>query len=203
MFDRLQRIFRANEATSIRRGERYLLTGLLRCGICGGKMVGRPQHGRARYICIATGSVRLGVIADGLEACVVEAASPMKLTNAVELADLSTIAPELRAELATVEARVAEIADGLAEGKLSLAIASKAEDKLTAQLAELESAIAKAEEDARPKNPWLALQEELEQDWRAWLDTLIETITVAASTTGSKFDCSRVSITWKVGVTQK
>lgn len=61
-----------------RSARRYLMVRLLRCGLCGETLVSRPrQDGRRRYICARgpnfTGCGRLYVIADELEAFVVEA----------------------------------------------------------------------------------------------------------------------------------
>jgi DNA invertase Pin-like site-specific DNA recombinase len=61
-----------------RSARRYLLTRLLRCGLCGERLVSRPRDdGRRRYICARgpnfTGCGKLYVVADELEAFVVEA----------------------------------------------------------------------------------------------------------------------------------
>ena len=40
-----------NRRPSTATGRRYLLSGILRCGLCGGKMCGRPRAGVPRYVC--------------------------------------------------------------------------------------------------------------------------------------------------------
>jgi site-specific DNA recombinase len=52
-WERVQRQLRQNIAFSPRNEKhRYLLKGLVRCGACGGRLVGDPGHGRFSYRCI-------------------------------------------------------------------------------------------------------------------------------------------------------
>lgn len=61
-----------------RTARRYLLTRLLRCDLCGERLVARPRDdGRRRYVCASgpdfSGCGKLYVVADELEALIVEA----------------------------------------------------------------------------------------------------------------------------------
>jgi site-specific DNA recombinase len=65
-------------ATGRRSPRRYLLSGLLRCGRCGGKLYSSPRKDRRRYVCISGpdhggGCGRLTVTAEPLEQMLTEA----------------------------------------------------------------------------------------------------------------------------------
>jgi DNA invertase Pin-like site-specific DNA recombinase len=64
-------------ASGRRTPRRYVLSGLLRCGRCGGKLYASPREKSRRYVCLKGpdhgGCGRLTVVAEPLEAFVVEA----------------------------------------------------------------------------------------------------------------------------------
>jgi DNA invertase Pin-like site-specific DNA recombinase len=73
-----------------RTPRRYVLSGLLRCGKCGGKLFASPRENSRRYVCLNGpdhgGCGRLTVVAEPLEAMLVEAV--MQRLDGPELADL-------------------------------------------------------------------------------------------------------------------
>jgi site-specific DNA recombinase len=64
-------------ASGRRTPRRYVLSGLLRCGKCGGKLYASPRENSRRYVCLRGpdhgGCGRLTVVAEPLEAFLVEA----------------------------------------------------------------------------------------------------------------------------------
>jgi site-specific DNA recombinase len=113
---RLRALLDERTRTRSRPVRRYLLTGLLRCGLCDAPLISRPQaNGDGRYVCAKgpghSGCGRLAVRADGVEAF---------LTEAV-LVQLDT--PELAAALAgaaSVDAATAAEHDGLRQDREQL-----------------------------------------------------------------------------------
>lgn len=54
--DRLRALFsdKSRRTSQPGTGQTYLLSGILRCGLCGGGLVGRPKSGTPRYVCPST-----------------------------------------------------------------------------------------------------------------------------------------------------
>lgn len=70
--------FAARQNTGRRTPQRYLLSGLLRCGKCGNRLYSRPRGETRRYACMSgpdhgNGCGRLTVVADPLERLVADA----------------------------------------------------------------------------------------------------------------------------------
>jgi site-specific DNA recombinase len=142
-------------ASGRRTPRRYVLSGLLRCGKCGGKLYASPRETSRRYVCLKGpdhgGCGRLTVVADPLEAMLVEAV--MQRLDGPELADALA---GRRNDTAT-----AELSDGLAGDQ--------------AQLDELAVMFGKQEISARE---WRAAREPIErrmQDRQRQLSTLTRT----------------------------
>jgi DNA invertase Pin-like site-specific DNA recombinase len=134
---------------------RYLLTGYLRCGRCGAKMVARPRSGGARrYACVEpAGCNRTFHLAESLEAFVAAA-----LLESLEGRDLDrvrrAVAKEDRAavdaatELASLQGRRDEIAEAFADGGLTLASFQAADRRLEAKAEVLRVKLASLQGDA-------------------------------------------------------
>ncbi len=59
--------------TNVRKATRYLLTGLIHCGGCGGALFSRPRHNTRRYLCAGRRpGHQLGIIADPVDELVKE-----------------------------------------------------------------------------------------------------------------------------------
>jgi site-specific DNA recombinase len=110
----------AEQAVTGRRSpRRYLLSGLLRCGRCGGKLFSSPRGERRRYVCVSGpdhggGCGRLTVTAEPLEQMLAEAIlqrldSPA-LAEAMSGQSGNTLAVELSDALAADQTQLDELA---------------------------------------------------------------------------------------------
>jgi hypothetical protein len=110
----------AEQAVTGRRSpRRYLLSGLLRCGRCGGKLFSSPRGESRRYVCVSGpdhggGCGRLTVTAEPLEHMLVEAV--LQRLDSPQLAEVLTgrggdaLAAELSGGLATDQEQLDELA---------------------------------------------------------------------------------------------
>ena len=120
---------------------RHLLTGILRCGLCGGKMHVRSHHGGPRYVCPGKANGTCGKIArrvDVVEPYVLELigryladVDALPATAAVETDDIGAL-----------RERIVNLRAGYAAGKVS-------DDTLFTVLPPLEEQLAQATETAR------------------------------------------------------
>ncbi len=62
---RLRRLFDGRTVEKPRA--KQVLTGFLRCGLCGGSLISRPQRGKPSYVCMATGKLHLSIGARSAE----------------------------------------------------------------------------------------------------------------------------------------
>ena len=133
----------AEQTASGRRSpRRYVLSGLLRCGKCGGKLYASPRENSRRYVCLTgpdqRGCGRLTVVAEPLEAMLVEAV--LQRLDGPELADAQAGRRD------TAGAGAGDFSDGLAGDQ--------------AQLDELAVMFGKQEISARE---WRAAREPIER----------------------------------------
>ncbi|MGY1764020.1 recombinase family protein [Geodermatophilus sp. SYSU D00779] len=129
--------------TGRRTPRRYVLSGLLRCGRCGGKLYASPRENSRRYVCLSGpdhgGCGRLTVVAEPLEHLLVEAV--IQRLDSPELAEVLTGRGG--------DALAAELSEGLAAD--------------SDQLDELAVMFGKQEISARE---WRAAREPIEQRMR-------------------------------------
>jgi DNA invertase Pin-like site-specific DNA recombinase len=199
-WDRLQALFDDRKDRTI-KSARYLLTGLAYCGVDGHKLVGRPVSGKPRYICTHGGpsgtSVHLGIDAATLDAYVDQRAARMVLVSPETVADLTTVAPELRERLAAVEAEQADIID---DDTLSPTFADRRYRKLEADRVELVDSIEKA------AAPWSRMADEIAREprdgeHRAAVEELVERIVIVPAPNRSRVPIAqRATIEWREGV---
>jgi site-specific DNA recombinase len=88
---RLRAVLSERTRTKSRPVRRYLLTGLLRCGLCDARLIARPQaNGDRRYVCAKgpghSGCGRMAILADPIETFLVEAVLVLLDTPAVAAA---------------------------------------------------------------------------------------------------------------------
>lgn len=204
-----------------RRGEkkgRWLLTELVRCGICRGKLYGQrvdPEE-RSSYACNSGRTANhLAINAPKLEAFVIKAVFEYLFARAyrgVEVAMPTEVVWPKEGELADVSARINELLDAHEKGELSDRIAFPRVSKLEDQLAELEKErrvfyAATVRTVTRVEDAWqrslvlndttasfeekqLALRSEIDKVWIA------KATRGAASRTDEAFQ-RRISIVWK------
>ncbi|WP_212721813.1 recombinase family protein [Nocardioides dongxiaopingii] len=120
----------AERASSGRRApQRYLLSGLLRCGRCGNRLFSSPRADRRRYVCLSGpdhgGCGRLTVTAPPLEAILAEAV--LYRLDSPELADAMTGRTStdqrtraLSAELDTLTDRRDELSKAYGDGLITM-----------------------------------------------------------------------------------
>lgn len=121
-------------------GRTYLLSGILRCGRCGGRMCGRPRSGVARYVCPnLPGGTTCGGTATNTERTddhvrdlvLVALASPGLAERLRERADVD---PELPAVVRADEAQLEELAAAWATGEITRGEWRTARDIIEARL---------------------------------------------------------------------
>jgi DNA invertase Pin-like site-specific DNA recombinase len=192
--DALVRLYADPSRLRSRRGSRWLLTGLLFCGKCGGRMTARPSPDHRRYSCDATNRVHLSVSAQPLEEYVV-AQAELHRPDFVEARVVSPTeaAVPILAALDDVDARIASWVKESALAGLRASDIRAGHEALAAERAALEDQLTATPE---PRADWERLTSGRET--REWLDAVIERITIApAKSMGGRFDPGRVSITWR------
>jgi hypothetical protein len=183
-----------------RRGNRWSLTGLLFCGICGGRLTGRPSgDGRRRYVCDNVGGVHLSIAAESLDDLVInEAWSRFPDFTLAEVRDPMEQA-DLLAQIDTVDARLADWAREAAAAGLRAAEIAAGSAELRAERDRLEADLAEAIAAVPP--PPLTFEEALpivQAETRALLEAVIERIEIApAKSMGARFDTGRIEIVWR------
>jgi DNA invertase Pin-like site-specific DNA recombinase len=183
-----------------RRGSRWTLTGLLWCGICGGRLTGRPSgDGRRRYVCDNVGQTHLSIAAQQLDNLVVDAA--YERHPDFTLADVRDPQEQanLMAQIDLVDSRIAQyVREGVGAGLAPRDVAA-ATSTLRKERADLEAKLADAE-SAAPK-PLLTYDEAsavVEVETRALLEASIERIEISpAKSMGARFNKDRVRIDWR------
>jgi DNA invertase Pin-like site-specific DNA recombinase len=198
-WDQVQRILSQPERQKFAaKGDRYLLSGLATCGVCGGSLSGRPSGDARLYICKATGKVHLGISAEKLEAHVLEVAqSHQDAKPPVVVADPATLSEPVIAALEQVEAALEEWGRRVAIGDATEAEYRGARKALVEKQAALEAELEAAQPASLPTQ-WQELAEDLRLNTRVWLESLIETLVVQpAQHNGGRFDTSRIEVVFR------
>ncbi|MBI4260595.1 MAG: recombinase family protein [Actinobacteria bacterium] len=186
------------------RTGRYLLTGLVECGRCGGRLVGRPDKGVPRYVCVRRKGHALSIDARALDELVTRRAADM-LVERDAVADPAELPEELLAARAAVESELEELAatPDLTPGEWRVRRAP-----LVERLRELDALL----EDVTTRRPtrtyFAELGEEPDLDayladpaLRPWLEQLLEAAVIAPAVPGQHgFHEGRVSFRWREGV---
>jgi site-specific DNA recombinase len=189
------------------RTARHLLTGLLRCGSCGSRMVTGYQHGRRVYICQKQNMP---------DACGLVSASALPLEEVVSGAWVEAFdGPELLPVIALEAGDHRNLCDEIGvlrerlgaasqahfvEGVLSRPEYSAIRRELEARIADMERQLrrdAESEQIAQlvgvAEGTWQAASTEQR---RALLRLIVDQVTVASRSSGvGRFDPSRVSVT--------
>jgi len=194
----------------------YPLKGFLYCGVCGMKLVSRPNHGQRTYVCGAGNGLRgcggVSIVGEPLEEFVTDAVLFRLDTPALAEALSRTDSPrdrsaDLLSSLRADEAQLEELARAYARKQISLSewlIARKEiEGRLAAQRDRLQRtdhqrtlrAVAGQGNALRRRWPELNLDQR-----RAVIDTLVDRLVVhpAQRHRRTRFDPDRVEPVWKV-----
>lgn len=208
-WDAVVATLRTRSRARTRAPRSYLLSGgLIRCEKCGGDLVAAPRpYGRA-YACLSShgGCNSVSIKADPVEELVVEA-----LFEVLDTPDLARLAePEgdsdtARAELADIEARLADVADLFAAGDITRAewmrTRAKLEERRTVAEADVAVAVAPSPlaiygDGGALRKAWPTLS--LDQR-RTILGAAIDAVVIApAGRAGGRVDLGRVDVRWRV-----
>lgn len=189
------------------RARRYLLTGYLRCGRCGERMVARPvDDKRPAYTCAAgVGYVGCGgskSLAEPLEEFVTDAL--LAFTDEAIL-QAPTDEPFSTDELVVIDGRLTELAELWAAGELDRTSWAAARRPLEARREEL-ARMARTTVTDNAASRLVPAGKVLRDVWagfdverrRAALGLFVEAVVLGPAVRGrNRFDPSRVSITWK------
>jgi site-specific DNA recombinase len=213
--ERLRAIFRDPARRSPGRGVSYLLSGFLRCGHCGARMVGRPRDGRRCYVCVRNvnskviGCGRMSRSAEPVEKLVTKALfavfdSPA-MARAAEGAhgDRGAV---LMAQIAEDQAQLTELAGAYAAKRITMAEWLAARGPIERRIEEASTAFAAASRE-RTSSEYVGRGGALREDWgllsidrrRAVIAGVLDHIVDEPAERGSKlFDATKIKPVWKL-----
>ncbi len=196
------------------RARKYLLTGLARCGLCGGKLVARPRADKRRcYVCASGpgfgGCGKIRSLSEPLEELIVEAtlqrldgpALARQMTDARKAAG-----PDVVAEVERLERRLEQVADDYAADRVTRAQFLKINERLRADLDMSRKAFA-SDRRTTTLDQFVGDEGALRRAWpdlpldrrRAVLDALVSSVVVGPAVRGRNFfDPTRIDIEWRV-----
>lgn len=213
--ERLHLILKDPTRRTNRAARRYLLSGLLRCGLCGSKLYSTPKDGKRRYGCMPapgrTNCGRVFIYADKLEAFVAEAVlmrldSPNLIESMVGASDHAEIA-QLGDQIAAEQARMEDLAAMWADGKIGSKEWKIARDRLEASMTANQRALSRLTNHDTIEN-YLGQGSTLREQWdglnlsrqagivKAVLD--YATILPATKAGRTGLDPDRVAPTWRL-----
>jgi site-specific DNA recombinase len=186
---------------------RYLLTGILECGLCGGRMKGRPSKGTQQYVCTVTGTLHLAVKARDLGDYVMTLAETMTVGNGVVATDPTELSAPILAERDRIDEKLRDLGRRYADGSVADAAFFAAPSALAERLTEIEAEL-EAIVPQRPVDVYLAtfdrfdVSTDPDVNARAWLESLVERVVLNPAPVRGRnaFDSSRVDIVWRPGV---
>jgi site-specific DNA recombinase len=194
---------------------RHLLSGLLVCGVCGGRMFARPvyrQRGGERitthaYACRENWCVHrdLTRVDEVVERAIV---ARLSLPDAVEALRVDDGTESLESEAREVRARWDSLASLVASGDLRPDAVRAQTAPLRERLERIEAEIAGARE--RSVMTDIALADDVAQRWdelslpkrRMLIDALM-TVTIHLQANPRRFDLESVEITWRTGAGER
>jgi len=150
------RSLRALAAERKRTGERavrgYPFFGLLRCGLCGTRMMGFAVAGKGRYQCRTDrgGCNKIGIIADPVEKLAAEAIFEVVDSPdfSARLAEANGRPPEVGKEMEAIERRMNELATAWADGDITRAEWQTARGRLQERLDHLRDQLVRTTRDS-------------------------------------------------------
>lgn len=188
-----------------RKGARhYLLTGVVRCGVCNGTMFGnRYDEGKHYYVCQGREGVRdhgLSISGHGTDAAITE----LVLARLADI-DLDRPVPVFAGEqrLGQIEQQIGELMGAFSSGTLSAAVvfpqvsALEAErDELQAQRADLEAAAAGPKVGHVDRATWEAMDVHRR---RAVIERVLDAVLIKQPTQrmGNRLDLDRIVPVWR------
>lgn len=192
-------------------GRTYLLSGVLRCGKCGGRMCGRPRSGVPRYVCpnlpggetcggVATNAARTDELIRDL--VLVALASP---GLADRLRSRATVDPELPAEIRRDEQQLEELATAWANSEITRGEWAVARNIIDARLERNRKELARVSATA-PIESMVGDYDDLLKRWesmnvsqrQAVVGSVLERVEVKPADPRKKWDPDRFNPIWRV-----
>lgn len=212
--DRLRSLLADPARRKNHRVRRYLLTGLLTCGVCGEPLIARPRgDGRRRYVCArrpgSKGCGKLAILSDELEDLVVEMAL-QRLEGPALARALSTRdgAEEDTSQRTIDEAnrQLEELAGVYAEQRITLSEWMVAREPIEERLRQAKAALARSN-GKEAIEEFVGRGSHLRETWgdlplsrkRAILFAILEHVVIGPAVKGRNFfDADRASPKWRV-----
>jgi DNA invertase Pin-like site-specific DNA recombinase len=175
--------------------ERYLLTGILVCGECGGRMQGHPAKGR-RYMCRATGVMHRTIMARDLEDLVITAVSDRKVTLAA-VSDPAGVQGPILKQLDALDAKLAQFAENAAMAGLPVSAIRSGTKALLAERERLERELEAVQPPPPPTDYAEAMVDE-QVLVRAEIEALVDRVEIGPPIRPfNVFNPDRVAIVWR------
>jgi site-specific DNA recombinase len=207
--DRLRELLTRPARNTGPKGRSYLLSGILRCHQCGSGLVGRPAHGKPRYVC----DKRPGTTACGTISVTAEFADRVVRDMVLKALASPAFAERLRAHadvdpaiadaVESDERRLVELAEEWADGHLTRGEWRTARERIEDRLQANRSKLARAT-DTTPIEGMTGSYDELLAIWttknvsqrRAVIAAVLMSVAVGPS--ARKYDVSRFGPRWRV-----
>ncbi len=194
---------------------RYLLAGMLRCGLCGATLVSRPRSdGERRYVCATgpgmAGCGKIAIMAAPVEATIVEAVLHRLDSPELEAALRGEIAADeaaaaLQADLDDALAQADELAGAYAEQAISMREWLTARRAIVARIEALRRDLSRVSRTT-VLSDYLGRTGVLRTQWadldlsrqQAIVAAVVDHVTIGPAVRGrNRFDGSRLSAVWK------
>jgi len=206
-YDRLQAVLTGRAGRGGRRGaRRYLLSGLARCGTCGGRMYGTPTPSGHAYACqqgtSANGRHALSITGLLTDAEVEQHVYGRLQGEPLAVLDAATVTFEGSERLEAIPGMIAELMGEYNAGRLSGAIVFPQVVKLEEEQADLATerdafVTSTATPDARNADPDTFLDLDVDRR-RAIVEQVLEAVVIAPSGKGQPWTPKRISYVWRV-----
>jgi DNA invertase Pin-like site-specific DNA recombinase len=199
-----------------RMATRYLLTGILRCGVCDSKLVGRPRaDGAGRYICAKgpglPGCGGVAILADSLDRFIVEAVLHRLDSPALAAALDGAGAPSELLDAARIEAETSgreleQLAAAYGERQISWLEFLAARKPIEARIEAAKRTLARHSR-ASAVQPYVGASPKLREAWpdlslsrqRAVIAAVLDRAILRRAVRGrTAFDESRIEPVWRV-----
>lgn len=211
--DRLRALFSDpdRQRFSPATGRKYLLSGILRCGKCGGSMCGRPRSGVPRYVCpnlpgtetcggTATNAERTD---DRVRDLVLVALSSPEMGD--RLREREEVDPELPAAIRADEGQLEELAEAWAAKEITRGEWKVARELIEVRLERNRSKLARVSVTA-PLDELVGDYDDLLERWKAMNDSqrravvaaAVERVDVLPADPSKRWDPARFKPAWRV-----
>ncbi len=207
--------FESRRIVGRRAPRTYALTGMMRCGKCGGTLYSQARKETRRYVCSSGpdhdgGCGRLTVVAQPVEELIAEMVlyrldSP-ELMTALTRADGDSTAEDLAAQLAALEARMTELAEAFGSGEVTRKEWIEARNVVQGRITQAKRQMAERV-NARGLADLIGTGAELRDAWStlnldrqaAIMRTLLDHVVIAPGVPGARaLDPERVHPVWIV-----